>query len=232
MKPLRIHVFQHVLFEGPGCLTNWFEQNNCTVAYTRFYEPEFEIPALDSFDRLVVMGGPMSVNDDEQYPWLNAEKATINEAVERGKSVVGICLGSQLIASALGQRIYPNTFAEIGWFPIVKTAGAKDEQLLRDFQHETIVFHWHGDTFDIPPQASHLFYSEACPNQSFVIGNKVLALQFHLEVTEESLEGMLEHVGGELKDDRFVQDKTIIRANYPRMGANNQLLFRLMDLLD
>ena len=231
MKAPRIHVFQHVPFEDPGCLTEWFNQHQCSVGYTRFYEADFQFPEMDSFDRLVVMGGPMSVTDEALFPWLKDEKMRIKSAIEAGKSVVGICLGAQLIACSLGEKVYPNKLNEIGWFPVFKTENGKASSLLYDFNDETVVFHWHGDTFDIPRHAKHLFYSKACPNQSFLIGNQVLALQFHLEVTEESLENMLLHVDGGLKEDRYVQSPEVIRSNKHRTIANNQLLFRLMDQL-
>lgn len=232
MKTKRIHVFQHVAIEGPGSLTTWFEQNNCPVKYTRFYEPEFKFPDLADFDRLVVMGGPMGVNDELDYSWLKEEKELIKAAIDNGKTVVGICLGAQLIASALGKNVYSNKHTEIGWFPIFKTQIAEHDSLLEGIRRETQVFHWHGDTFDIPAQAKHLFYSEACPNQSFRIGNKVLALQFHLEVTAESIDNMISAFGDQLSKGKFVQSAEQIRSQTKHLHANNQLLFELMDRLD
>lgn len=232
MKPLRIHVFQHVSFEGPACLTEWFETRQCTVNYTRFYEAGFQLPNLNDFDRLVVMGGPMSVTDETEYSWLKPEKALIKAAVDAGKSVVGICLGSQLIASALSEQVFKNRHTEIGWFPIYKTEAGKAEKLLAHLPDDLTVFHWHGDTFDLPQGAKQLLYSEGCKNQAYLIENKVLALQCHLEVTPESLEAMLAHVGGELAPDTYIQNAETIRANYHRMEANNRLLFGMMDLLD
>ncbi|WP_372773321.1 type 1 glutamine amidotransferase [Mangrovibacterium sp.] len=233
MKTKRIHVFQHVAFEGPGSLTTWFKQNNFPVEYTRFYEPAFKLPELASFDQLIVMGGPMGVNDEVDYPWLKEEKELIKAAIKKGKTVVGICLGAQLIASALGKKVFPNKHTEIGWFPILKTKAAEHEKLVAGFQQATQVFHWHGDTFDLPEQAKHLFYSEACPNQAFLIGNKVLGLQFHLEVEPDSLEGMLENAGNELLGEfSFIQSKESIRANIGISETNTQLLYRMMDLLD
>lgn len=232
MTALRIHVFQHVSFEGPACLSQWFEARQCTVNYTRFYEAGFQFPSPDDFDRLVVMGGPMSVTDEAEYPWLKTEKALIKAAIEAGKSVVGICLGSQLIASALGEKVFKNEYTEIGWFPIYKTEAGKAEPLLAGLPDELTVLHWHGDTFDLPQGAIQLFYSEGCKNQAYLIGNKVLALQCHLEMTPESLEGMLAQVGSELVPGTYIQSAETIRANYHLMEANNRLLFGMMDLLE
>lgn len=232
MTAIRIHVLQHVAVEGPGVLTQWFEHNNCPVSYTRFYEPGAELPELDTFDRLVIMGGPMSVGDEADYPWLKAEKQFIRAAVDAGKSVLGICLGSQLLAAALGQRVYANSQAEIGWFPVYKTPAGAQSDLLHQFADETMVFHWHGDTFDVPPQAKRLFYSQATPNQSFTIGKRVLALQFHLEVDETALEAMLHEFSHHLLKAPFVQSASEIRQQQHRLSPNKQLLFSLMDALD
>ncbi len=232
MKTIRIHVLQHVAIEGPAVLTEWFEQNNCPVSYTRFYEPKAQLPELDTFDRLVIMGGPMSVGDEADYPWLKEEKQFIRAAVEAGKTVVGICLGSQLLAASLGQAVYPGKQAEIGWFPIYKTEAGKQAALLQDLPDETLVFHWHGDTFDVPSQAERLFYSDVTPNQSFVIGNKVLALQCHFEVNEDAVEGMLAEFSHHLVEADFVQSAPKIREQYQCLSRNKQLLFSLMDKLD
>ncbi len=232
MKSLRIHILQHVAFEGPGCLLNWFKQHNCTLTYTRFYEADAQLPKPADFDRLVIMGGPMGVYETDKYAWLEAEKAFIRETIAAGKSVVGICLGSQLIAAALGAEVYPNKLPEIGWFPILKTEAGAGEPLLENFDHTTPVFHWHGDTFNLPEGAKHLFYSEACRNQGYLIGNKVLGLQFHLEVTGESLQGMINHVGDELVPAQYIQSTEAILGRQELIATNNQLMYSLMNLLD
>jgi GMP synthase-like glutamine amidotransferase len=232
MKSPRIHVLQHVPFENPGCLSDWFEQHNCTVSYNRFYEEGAQLPDLNLFDRLVIMGGPMDVCETEKYAWLEAEKNFIREAIVQGKSAVGICLGSQLIAAALGAAVYPNKKPEIGWFPVYKTAVSANDPFLNDFNTETMVFHWHGDTFDLPPHAQHLFYSEACRNQGFRIGRQVLGLQFHPEVTPKSLKEMINHVGNELVPAQYIQSAGEILGQQEHIAANNQRMFALMNLLD
>lgn len=212
-------------------MSQWFEANACTVGYTRFYEAGFSFPALTDIDLLLVMGGPMSVGDEDQYPWLKTEKEFLKAAIDAGKTVVGICLGAQLIASALGENVFRNKHAEIGWFPVYKTDDGKTEKILSAMAHGLPVFHWHGDTFGLPPGAKHLLYSEACTNQAYLIGNKVLALQCHLEVTPESLEAMLAHAGSDLTPGPHVQDAATIRANKHHTDATNRLLFGMMDLL-
>lgn len=145
---MRAHYFQHVPFEGLGSVQAWLVANGYQITATRFYEFS-ELPDLEQIDLLVVMGGPMSVNDEAIYPWLVAEKSFIRTAVQSGKRVLGVCLGAQLIASALGARVYPNAQKEIGWFPIQGIASS--ERVPFCFPSVIEVFHWHGETFDLPP---------------------------------------------------------------------------------
>ena len=147
MRAMRVHYFQHVPFEGLGSIAGWLESRSARVTSTRFFE-DSRLPGVTDIDWLVVLGGPMSANDEETRPWLSVEKRFIAEAVAGEKVVLGICLGAQLIASALGARVYPNPQPEIGWFPIERTRpGGLALPARAD------VFHWHGETFDLPPGA-------------------------------------------------------------------------------
>lgn len=204
MKQLRIHYFQHVFFEGPGHLETWARQHNHTLTATRFYEP-FQFPELSGFDWLVVMGGPMSVHDDALCAWLPEEKEFIRQAIAAGKTVIGICLGAQLIAAVLGSKVYPNVKKEIGWFPVTKTNAGEQHPLLRDIPQEFTAFHWHGDTFDLPGNAVHLFQTEICSAQAFVYRDRVLGFQFHPEVTPHLLAAMTENGSHELIADDYIQ---------------------------
>ena len=141
-----------------------------------------QISAISIF-WLIVMGGPMSVNDERQYPWPTAEKKFIADAIANGKIVLGVCLGAQLIANALGARVYPNHHREIGWFPVEGVTPEKTSVLGTLFPSQMNTFHWHGETFDLPEHAIHLARSEGCEHQAFCIGDRVLGLQFHLEAT-------------------------------------------------
>ena len=142
---MHAHVLQHVPYEDIGSIQPWLAARSATVGYTRFFEGA-GLPALDGIDLVIAMGGPMSVNDEAELPWLVAEKAFVREAVTRGLPVLGICLGAQLIASALGARVYRNAEKEIGWFPVEAVAGAADGFRFPD---SSLVFHWHGETFDL-----------------------------------------------------------------------------------
>jgi GMP synthase-like glutamine amidotransferase len=231
MKQLRIRCLQHVPFEGPAYIYDWAVQKNHVFAITRLYKQE-ALPALNELDVLVVMGGPMGVNDESLYPWLKAEKTFIRTCIELGKPVIGVCLGAQLMASALGAPVVRNCWPEIGWFKLSKTETAYAHPLLEGFDTDTPVFHWHGDTFAIPPGAKHLLKSEACVNQAFLVGINALALQFHLEMTPQALQGMLVNCGDELnKDEPFIQSASEILENASLLEKNNKQLAVLLEKL-
>jgi GMP synthase-like glutamine amidotransferase len=229
---MKVQILQHVPFEDIGSMASWLAVRDANLSYTRFYH-DAELPQLEGIDLVIAMGGPMSVNDEAELPWLKAEKAFLREVVGRGIPLLGICLGAQLIASALGARVYPNAEKEIGWFPVRVASGGSDasSEYFR-FPPETRVFHWHGETFDLPPGAVRLASSAACENQAFQIGRRVIGLQFHLETTPESAESILEHCRDELISAPWVQTETAIRAvDAGTYGAANQLMESLLDFL-
>lgn len=225
---MHAHCFQHVAFEGMGAIEQWLHLQNFTISYTRFYENAV-LPNIDEIDWLIIMGGPMSINDEQDYPWLVQEKKFIRECIAKQKTVIGICLGSQLIAGAMGSRVYKNNVKEIGWFPITKQT---DNAFTREsnFPDITTVFHWHGETFDLPEDAILLASSENCKNQIFTVGRNVIGFQCHLETTEESLKMLAENCADELKQAAFIQPAKEMRQQYP-LYANkmHQLLFKMLD---
>ena len=216
---LKTHVLQHVPFEGLGSIKPWLDARGATISWTRFYQSP-QLPDLAEVDFLIALGGPMSVNDEAELPWLVEEKRFIAEAIGAGKPVLGICLGAQLIASALGARVYPNKLKEIGWFDI---NGTSDGSSCFQFPDLAKVFHWHGETFDLPLGAVRLASSPACENQAFQIGSNVIGLQFHLETTPESADAIITHCGHELLAGEFIQAETAMRAveaeSYARINA-------------
>ena len=221
---MRVHVFQHVPFEGLGALEPAFLKRGCEIAATRFFAND-PLPASADVDILVAMGGPMSVNDDATLPWLATEKEFIRRHVAAGKPFLGICLGAQLLASALGARVFPNRDKEIGWFPI-EGLPVRDPAAFR-FPATAEVFHWHGETFDLPPGAVHLARSRACENQAFQIG-RAIGLQFHLETTPATARALVEHARAEMMPGPFVQtEEEILSAPAARYAA----LHRLQDNL-
>ena len=225
---MRIFCLQHVRFEGPGCIERWAADNNYSFTLVKLFENE-PFPDVGILDMLVVMGGPMSVSDDGEFSWLKREKQFIRQVVDADKPVVGICLGAQLIAIALGAGVYQNKVQEIGWFPVKICSEAKTNPLLHGFPEEITVFHWHGDTFDIPQGAERLFRSEVTPNQAFLYNQKVLGLQFHFEVDSPTLQIMSEFGMNDLKKGDFVQDKQTILNTTQFMEQNNRLIEMMLD---
>lgn len=205
---MRIHVLQHVPFEGLGNIEPWLKERNARISYSRLHQCA-ELPELESFDLLIALGGPMSVNDEDELPWLVAEKRFIAQTIKRGIPVLGICLGAQLIASAHGARVHSATEKEIGWFPISAPAPAAGHF---SFPASVEVLHWHGETFDLPEGAVRLASSAVCQNQAFQLGPRAIGLQFHMEMTRASVEAILEHCADELVDGRYVQSEESLRA--------------------
>ena len=228
MKKLRIHYFQHVPFEGLGSIEEWISLSGHSLTATRFFESAI-FPDISDIDWLIVMGGPMSANDEIQYPWLSAEKKFIRKAIDEGKTVLGICLGSQLVSAALGAKVYQNEEKEIGWFDIELTCFAKSDKLFFDMDDKLKVFQWHGDTFDIPEKAVHLAFSKGCKNQAYSYKDKVLALQFHLEPTQNSLRQMVDAGRDELKSARYVQTEQELLRYDQLIESSREILFTLLN---
>ncbi len=225
---MNIHFLQHVPFEDSANVGAWARGRGHTVTCTRMDEAE-PLPPLDAFDWLVVLGGLMNVDEHDAYPWLVAEKQFLAEAIQRKKHVLGICLGAQLAAEVLGGRVTTNPHKEIGWFPVQLTDAGRESPGFADFPDCFLAFHWHGDTFSIPPGAEHLAESQACPNQAFQYGGHVLGLQFHLDYSAESIEKMLRHCRDELVDGPYLQTADAIRASFTQAAATETRLFQLLD---
>jgi GMP synthase-like glutamine amidotransferase len=226
---MRTAVLQHVPFEGLGSIGDWLAARaDARVTFVRLFQGE-ALPPADSADLVIALGGPMSVNDEALYPWLRDEKRFLAEAVGSGTPVLGICLGAQLIASALGARVYPGPAKEIGWFPVF--AEPAQAGAFR-FPAETTVFHWHGETFDLPAGALHLASSAVCRHQAFQVGPRAIGLQFHLETTPASAEAMLDHCADELVPQPFIQsEQELRRAPAARYAAVNALMADILDYL-
>jgi GMP synthase (glutamine-hydrolysing) len=182
VKPKKLLVFQHVRHEGLGTLDPLLRDAGFQIDSVNFSRAPEARPSLDGYDGLVVLGGPMGVRDTDKHPHLGLETKLIESAVKKATPVLGICLGAQLIASALGARVYSNESKEIGWYDLAPTLNARDDPLFRHIERTEKVFQWHGDTFDLPDGSVHLASSPLCLNQAFKFGNTIYALQFHLEI--------------------------------------------------
>jgi GMP synthase-like glutamine amidotransferase len=224
---MRIHVLQHAPFEGLGQLHDSLASRDAAVSFTRFFD-DATLPPASSVDAIIAMGGPMSVNDEDQLPWLRAEKQFVRDAAAHGIPMLGVCLGAQLIASALGAPVTRGE-REIGWFPI-EAVPSPDSP--RPFDGERLVFHWHGETFALPPGATRLAQSAACSNQAFLLPGRIVGLQFHLEMTPQSIASLVEHCRDDLTPGRFVQPAAEMLATAPdRCAAMRADLARVLDVV-
>ena len=223
---MKISVLQHAEHEGPGEIEVWAHKRFHHVAVTRLYAGE-PLPGWDSFDLLVVMGGEMNVYQYRDWPWLKAERELIEVALAAGKPIVGICLGGQLIADALGSRVTQNPEIELGWHPISFTPEAR--ALFPDLPESATPLHWHNDTFELPEGATRLAVSAACGEQGFVIPGKCLGLQFHFEV-DPKIALQFAHGQGRWPQGPYVQSAEEVTANAETFYADNrQILFGLLD---
>jgi GMP synthase-like glutamine amidotransferase len=182
---MRVVAFRHVPFEGLGLIEPALQDRGIEVEYADLFREGAAPPDVASAAGLIFMGGPMSANDD--LPYLRQEVQFIREAVERGQPALGVCLGSQLMAKALGGKVYRNQTKEIGWFDVHLTDAGRQDPILSSLEGTETVFHWHGETFDLPDRAVWLAYSDGCRHQAFRVGSNVYGLQFHLEVTPEMI---------------------------------------------
>jgi GMP synthase (glutamine-hydrolysing) len=211
-------VFQHVPYEELGTLNGLLRAADLNIHTVEFWRADASPADFQDAAALIVMGGPMGVYEADKYPYLAAETKLIEGALKKELPVLGICLGSQLIAHALGARVYPSGIKEIGWYDLMPTADAANDPLLHHLRPGEKVFQWHGDTFDLPKGAVHLASSALCTNQAFRYGENAYALQFHLEVDGPMIDDWLEapENRGELTALRGEIDPIAIRADTTR----------------
>ena len=203
---MRIHIIQHLAHEHGASIIDWAKERHHNLSFTYTFNKGHAYPSSDEFDMVIILGGTMGAYEEDKYTWLRAEKHFIRQAIEAGKLILGICLGSQILADVLGSKVYPHDKKEIGFFPIYKTADGEMEKSLAEIPDTWTVFHWHGDTFDLPPGASHLFFSDGCKNQGFR-KDKCFGFQFHGEANAELLQAMIANERSELLKDDYVQSE-------------------------
>lgn len=226
---MKIHCIQHVEFETPGNIAEWIEKRKHSFSNTLLYKNE-SFPRLNNFDLLIIMGGPMNVYEYEKYPWLREEKVFIEEAISAGKAVLGICLGAQLIADVLKAEVFNNNYKEIGWFPVFTVKPEVSEtSVLKDFPEEFTAFHWHGDTFSLPEGAKLLFENVACKNQGFIYRNRVIGLQFHLEMNNMTIRNVIGNCRDELIGGKYIQNEEDMLDKNSFLAESKLLMFTLMD---
>lgn len=232
---MHIHFIIHEHFEAPGAYEVWGKNRGCSMSYSRVYQGDPLPEDLLSTDLLIIMGGPQSpATTLQECPWFDAqaEMRLIGRAIETGKTVIGVCLGSQLIGEALGAAFCHSPEKEIGKFPVRLTDAGKANPLFEDFGHELNVGHWHNDMPGLTLQAKVLAYSEGCPRQIVQYGERIYGFQCHMELTPEVVELLIEHSQNDLRraaEFRFVETAEKLRSHdYREM---NQVLFSFLDKL-
>lgn len=228
---MNIQVIQHVEFEGPGAIGDWTIRHGHEFCCTRLFDSE-PLPHPDEFDWLILMGGPMSIHDENQFDWLVPEKRWIEQVLSSGKRILGICLGAQLLASVLGARVDRSKHREIGWFPVnVVPGGSSSSHITSVLPQEFEAFHWHGETFDLPQGAVHLAQSAGCPNQAFLYGSRAVGIQFHLEVTPESVASLMWHCHEDIGNGPFEQNGRDLAGRPEQFPSLHGILDSFLDAM-
>jgi len=226
---MRLHYFQHVPFEDLANIETWAKEKGHRVSATKLYLNEV-LPRTDSLDWLIVMGGPMNIYEEDEYPWLIPEKKFISETIKSQKFVLGICLGAQLVADVLGGKVRRNKFKEIGWLPVRKINDGTG--IFKSLPGEFNAFHWHGDTFDIPSGATRLAESDGCTDQAFEYGRNVLGLQFHLESSATSIGKLIENCRNDITEGKYVQSKLEILSKLDRVAPMTGYMISMLNEIE
>ena len=218
---MKINIVYHVEFERAGEIKNWARERGFEIFETEVWKTGHVFHP--GSDLIILMGGPMSVNDD--LPWIGPEIEFLRYMIANGGKILGICLGAQLLAKAMDSIVYKNGVKEIGWYPV----NFRAESL---FPPKLTVFHWHGETFDVPEGAKAVGSSEHCLNQGFIYEDRIMALQFHLETNEKSLNSICDHCANELSGPGIVQSREVMLTGIKNHGmSNKQTLFKVLDSL-
>ena len=226
---MNIHCLLHAAGEGIGQIGGWIRERGHTLTQTHLYRGD-ALPQIEAVDWLVIMGGGMNVYQYREHPWLRDEKRFIQQCVKQTKRVLGICLGAQLIADVLGANVHQNAEIEIGWLPVRFNDAAARHPLLEKFPRELTPLHWHGDTFDLPRDAVLLAESDACVNQAFAVGDRIVGLQFHLEVRHEDVVAFLDDPSVNYSG-HYIQTREEILAGEKHLRITHEALGDLLDAM-
>lgn len=225
-SPLRVWCLTHVPFEGPQVIEDWALERGHEFQIARLWAGS-PLPPASGIDLLAIMGGPMSVHDESEFSWLQPEKVLVRECLELRRFVLGVCLGSQILAECLGTTVRRNAHKEIGWFPIQVTAGGGS--LFEGLPDELMAFHWHGETYALPPGTALRAASAGCAVQAFEHSH-ALGLQFHLEVKLEGVAQLLTHCAGDIGNGPYEQQPASIQDGHQAYGeAARLVMLRLLD---
>jgi GMP synthase (glutamine-hydrolysing) len=231
---MSVLVLRHIKVEGPGLLGKMAQERGIPLE-TLDVGPRTQWPSLKAYRGILILGGPQSVYDEARWPELELENAFLQGVLAEKIPCLGICLGAQLIAKALGAKAYRNPKGqEIGWAALEFDSKALQHPAFRGLPKSLQAFHWHGDTFDLPEQALHLASSQSTPNQAFAWGDHALALQFHLEVEAKDIRDWMkeypEQAQGRLKDGEV---EAQLAAHYgPYKAAGEQVFGWFLDKVE
>jgi GMP synthase (glutamine-hydrolysing) len=203
-------VFQHDPFEDLGFFAEVLEKQGADYRVLRLFEGEMPAEDWQHIDALIILGGPMSVGEEDQFQFLRWEKRIIRAAIDEAVPILGVCLGAQLIAESLGTKIYHGPVKEIGWSPISITPHGQVDSLLGYLPESATVFQWHGDGFELPQGAIHLASSVHFKTQAFRVGKSIYGLQFHLEVTPTMIERWIDERSKDLALVPYVLPEKIL----------------------
>lgn len=226
-KTMRLAILQHVVYEEPGFIETWARSHHYEITKIRLFAGD-ALPQLDSFDWLVVLGGPMGVYDEPLYPWLKLEKQLLRDCLDAGKLILGVCLGAQMLAEVLGAKVERNREREMGWHPVTLSDAARAHPLFKDFPAQFTPLHLHGDCFTAPPGTTPIGASEACSQQGFIWKNRAIGLQFHIEFTEYNVRRVLKECGNDFGSGPYVQTPAEV-LNPQKLQSSQQLMSKLLE---
>jgi GMP synthase-like glutamine amidotransferase len=222
------YVFQHIECEALGTFAEGLAACGVQPQYVRLFAGDRLPDDWRDAAILIFLGGPMSVNDEAASPYLRDEKTILRDAVDAGHPVLGVCLGAQLLAAAAGSRVFPGPRPEIGWEPVSLTLEGRQDPVVSGLTHIPAVFHWHGETFDLPPGATRLAFSGLTMNQAFRIGERAYGLQFHLEVDAAMIDSWVQAYPHDLDGDadtvkQRLRTQTALHAEPLRRAAREAI---------
>ncbi|MDR8390716.1 gamma-glutamyl-gamma-aminobutyrate hydrolase family protein [Aliifodinibius sp. S!AR15-10] len=227
MYNVKLYCLQHVPYEGPEMIDPVLEQMGYTLKRIKLYNGDL-LPDLKFIDYLIVLGGPMDMENEDRYPWLADEKKLIKAMIDAGKPILGICLGAQLIAHVLGHSVYPAEDHEIGWYPVRLTKAGRQHPATKNWGENPTVFHWHSNTFDLPKGAIHLASTDLCPNQAFILNENIIGLQFHLEIGHPQVQKMIDNWGRYKESGLNVQSPDEMLRKSKAAVKTQKMLYHLL----
>lgn len=217
-SPLKVAIIQHTAVDSPGVVLHWIETHDLDCQVIRIDQKD-DIPNAPDADILMSFGGPQSLHLPDQPDWVHQERSLMQQYVNSGRRVLGICLGAQMLASAMGAETMPNEQPEVGWHMISRVdasqtshSGGISAGQLAGLPERARVLHWHQNTFALPDGATHLYRSDACANQGFAMDDRAIGFQFHPEVTEKTIRYFLQVSGLVRKQGKHVQSREEIEA--------------------